>query len=79
MDVGDHVLSIRNVGSKLGHDGMGVGNGYVCIYRKFGLEGGISNGHTPETMKLTLKTLRILSRSAFQAAILSLSFFAWRC
>ena len=78
MDVGDHVLSVRHVGPNLGHDGMGVGDGYVCIYRQFGLEGGVSNSHM-EMMKRTLKTLRILLRSAFQAAILSLSFLAWRC
>jgi len=64
MDFGDQAVSVRNIGPKLGNR-----------YRKFGLEGKVSNSHT-ETMKPTLKMLRILLRSAFQAAIFSLSFFA---
>ena len=38
----------------------------------------LSNNHTKPTGR-TLKTWRILTRSDLQAAILSLSFFAWRC
>jgi len=71
-------MSVRNIGPKLGNGGMGLGNSYMCVYCKFGLEGGVSNSYT-ETMKRTLKTLSILLRSVFQAAIFSLSFFAWRC
>ena len=37
MDFGDHGVGARNILPKLGDDGMGVGDSYVCIDREFGL------------------------------------------
>ena len=37
MDVRDHYAGVRNILLEFGDDGVGVGNSYVCIDRKFGL------------------------------------------
>ena len=38
IDVGDHNVGARNIVVELGNDGVGIGNSYMCIYRKFGLK-----------------------------------------
>ena len=56
MDVGDHCASARNTAPELRNDGMGVGNCYVCVDSKFGLELLSYNGAHVETVEHTLKT-----------------------
>jgi len=58
---------------------MRVSETATCVFIASSIwECRVSNSHT-EAIKRTLKILRILTRSNFQAAILSLSFFACRC
>ena len=38
MDVGNHCLGVCDALANAGNDGMGVGNDYIRIYRKFGLK-----------------------------------------
>ena len=37
MDVGDYNVGAGGIFPKLGNDGMSFGDGYMCIYREFGL------------------------------------------
>ena len=39
MDVGNVVLKLRNDGVGVYNALTNVGNDYICVYRKFGLEG----------------------------------------
>ena len=38
MDIGNDGLGIFDALVNAGNDGMGVGNDYICIYRKFSLK-----------------------------------------
>ena len=78
VNVGNHRLGVCDALANVGNDGMGIGNDYVCVYRKLGLKPvGQWRPHT-KAMERTLKTCRILLRSDFQAPIFSLSPVAWK-
>ena len=69
-------LTFHHTAVNLGNHDVGVGNNYVRVYCKLGLQLNVSDGHG-EITEHTLKTWRILLRSDLQVAIVSLSFFAF--
>ena len=83
MNVGNNDAGVRRVVPDVGNDGMSVRdtmvdvrNSCMSICRELCLRWEVSGSRT-ETVELTLKTRRILSRSDLQVAIVSLSFFVW--
>ena len=74
MDIRNHRLSIHNYRLGTHNHRFGISNGCVGIDRQLGLKGSCSvRGFPEEPAERTLKTWRTLTRSCFQAAILSLS------
>ena len=80
-------LSFQHVTLDIGNDGVrardimaNARNSHMRVHCKFGLEvgGWVSDDNQAETTERTLNTRSILSRSNFQAVIVSLSFFALR-
>ena len=92
LGVHNTLTDIRNDGVRvcevmvdMGDNGLGVldvltngGNRHICVDRKFGLEKDSYDRYRTQVMERTLKIWRILLRSNFQAAIVSLSLFEWK-
>jgi len=57
---------------------MNIGNDGMSVQGQLGLEGGQLARSDQEGTEHTLKTTRILLSSDFQAAMISLSFLAWK-
>jgi len=57
---------------------MNIGNDGMSVQGQLGLEGGQLARSGQERTEHTLKTTRILLSSDFQAAMISLSFLAWK-